>query len=96
MAEFLSALAKVVRRNDTTLVEYGRLRPYPNVVPTADPKASLSRGEICRQIQAMLSPDCTLFAETGDSWFNSQLMRPAGRRSLRGGDDLGSHRFARK
>ncbi len=70
LADFLSALAKKVKRNDATMVEYARLRPDRPQVPTADPKAKLNRKEIARQVQGIMTWDTTLLLETGDSWFN--------------------------
>jgi pyruvate decarboxylase len=70
LADFLTGLAKNVTRNDTTMLEYARIRPNPSQVPTAKQKAQLSRGEISRQVQRMLTADTTLLVETGDSWFN--------------------------
>ncbi|MCJ1351017.1 MAG: hypothetical protein MMC33_000999 [Icmadophila ericetorum] len=79
LADFLSGLAKRVVRNDTTMVEYGRLRPEPRQVRTAESKAQLNRSEVARQVQLMLTAQTTLFAETGDSWFNGiQMNLPAG------------------
>ncbi len=70
LADFLSALAKKVKRNDTTMVEYARLRPDRPQVSTADPKAKLNRKEIARQVQGIMTGHTTLLLETGDSWFN--------------------------
>ncbi len=81
LADFLSALAEKVKRNDATMVEYRRLRPEPPRAPAPQPKAKLNRGEVCRQIQGLLSPNTTVVAETGDSWFNAaQLSLPNGAR----------------
>ena len=70
LADFLSALAKKVTRNDTTMVEYERIRPESAPAAAAEPKAPLNRKEIARQIQQFMTERTTLMLETGDSWFN--------------------------
>jgi TPP-dependent 2-oxoacid decarboxylase len=81
LADFLSGLAKKVARNDTTMVEYARIRPEPPRARALDPTAKLNRGEIVRQIQALLTAKSTVLVETGDSWFNGvQLSLPDGAR----------------
>ena len=80
LTDFLSGLAKKVTRNTTTMVEYGRLRPYPAYHASAL-NAQLSRGEISRQVQHLLCAETTLLVETGDSWFNGiQMNLPDGAR----------------
>ena len=81
MTEMLDALARVIKRNDATMLQHNRLKPHPPHIPTAPADALLTRGEIGRQIQQVLTADCTLFAETGDSWFNGVAMQlPTGAR----------------
>ncbi|MBV8231794.1 MAG: alpha-keto acid decarboxylase family protein [Planctomycetaceae bacterium] len=81
LADFLSGLAKKVARNNTTMVEYKRIRPEPPRAHTLEPKAKLNRGEIVRQIQGLLTANATVLVETGDSWFNGvQLSLPDGAR----------------
>ncbi|GBQ55868.1 pyruvate decarboxylase [Acetobacter indonesiensis NRIC 0313] len=46
----------------------------PTAFPKADAKAPLTNDEMARQINAMLTSDTTLVAETGDSWFNAMRM----------------------
>ena len=70
LAEFLGALAKAVKRNPTTLVEFRRSKVEAGKPPVAMPDAPLTRAEMCRQIQEILDPKTTLLVETGDSWFN--------------------------
>ena len=70
LAEFLSALAKKVKRNDATMIEYGRIRPDRERTSEADPKDLLNRKEIARQVQGLMTGETTLILETGDSWFN--------------------------
>ncbi|KAL6866428.1 hypothetical protein ACO1O0_002539 [Amphichorda felina] len=75
LAELLSALAKVVKPNRSTMVEYARIRPDNPVVPVEEPNLPITRHEISRQIQHLLKPQSTLFAETGDAWFNGMQMK---------------------
>lgn len=74
LADFLSGLAKRVTYNNTTMTEYARLRPNPIQARTVNPKSPLSRGEISRQVEPMLTAQTTLLVETGDSWFNGIQM----------------------
>jgi pyruvate decarboxylase len=78
LAEFLEALAKVTKRNTTTLLEFQRGRVEPAALPAAAPEAPLTRAEMCRQIQDVIDSDTTLLVETGDSWFNGLNMRLPG------------------
>ncbi|KAK4112511.1 pyruvate decarboxylase [Canariomyces notabilis] len=81
LAEFLPLLASRVDFNNTTMVEYARLRPDPPQLCAAPSEAPLTRKEISRQVQSMLDANAltTLFVDTGDSWFNGmQLRLPAG------------------
>ncbi|KAK0713447.1 pyruvate decarboxylase [Lasiosphaeria miniovina] len=79
LPEFLGRLAEQVSFNDTTMVEYNRLRPDPLHLHVAAPEDALTRKEISRQVQDMMGPKTSLFVETGDSWFNGiQLKLPQG------------------
>lgn len=79
MSEFLSHLATQVTFNETTMIEYKRLRPDPPHVHTAAREDALTRKEISRQVQEMLTDRTSLFVDTGDSWFNGiQLRLPPG------------------
>ncbi len=81
LAEVLGGLTARVEANPTALDEFRRLRPVPAPVPAAPPEAALSRVEMMRQIQALLTGDTTLIVETGDSWFNgTRLALPDGAR----------------
>jgi len=75
LAEFLGALAKSVKRNPATLVEFRRARGEIGTPSVAVPDAPLSRAEMCRQIQEIIDPNTTILVETGDSWFNGLNMR---------------------
>ncbi|KAK4184483.1 thiamine diphosphate-binding protein [Podospora australis] len=79
LTEFLNLLATEVTFNDSTMVEYDRLKPDPPLIHTAAPSDALTRKEVTRQIQNMLDCKTSLFVETGDSWFNGvQLRLPPG------------------
>ena len=88
---FLSALAKRVRKNETTLLQYQREtrrearqlgKEAGGAQPRAiNPNAPLTRIEMCRQIEKDLDAKTTLLVETGDSWFNGMFLRlPGGAR----------------
>jgi pyruvate decarboxylase len=71
MAEYLSAVAKSVRRNDATLVEYRRTNRGTKTEARPDKAtAPLTRAEMCRQIEGDIDAKTTLLVETGDAWFN--------------------------
>lgn len=81
LRDFLSALAAKVEKRDATMVEYSRIRSERPAEPVAKPDAKLMRAEIVRQIRPLITPETTVLAETGDSWFNGlQLKLPAGAR----------------
>lgn len=81
LAEVLAGLAARVDANPTALNEFHRLRAAPAAVPEAAPEAKLSRTEMMRQIQGLLTGDSTVLVETGDSWFNGmRLALPEGAR----------------
>ena len=77
LKDFLTALAKESGKNPknpATLVEFRRTRVETKEV-VAGPDEPLTRAEMSRQIQALLDGNTTLFAETGDSWFNGFRMK---------------------
>lgn len=74
LADFLSALAKQVKKNDFSLVKFNKTRRDQEPIRPANPKRPLTRMEMVRQIQNLLSPKATLFVESGDSWFNGMFM----------------------
>jgi pyruvate decarboxylase len=81
LRDFLSGLARKVEKREATMVEYKRIRSEPLLESPAAPDAKLTRKEIVRQIQGLVTADCTIVAETGDSWFNGlSLKLPAGAR----------------
>ncbi|KAH6645634.1 thiamine diphosphate-binding protein [Truncatella angustata] len=77
--DFLAGVADLASWNDSTMVEYNRLRPDPPLEHASDGRDRLTRKEVARQIQMLLTPETTVFADTGDSWFNGiQLRLPRG------------------
>ncbi len=75
LAEFLSALAKKVRKNDATLVQYrGIVTSSASPSQEQDANAPLRRVEMMRQIQNDLDGQTTLLVESGDSWFDGEDM----------------------
>jgi pyruvate decarboxylase len=81
LRDFLFALARKVEKRDATMVEYRRIRPELAPETPAAPAAKLMRAEIVRQLRPIVSPDTTVIAETGDSWFNGMKLRlPGGAR----------------
>lgn len=81
LRDFLAALALKVEKRDATMVEYARIRSERPTEPVAEPDAKLMRAEIVRQIRPLVTPETTVLAETGDSWFNGlQLRLPDGAR----------------
>jgi pyruvate decarboxylase len=81
LRDFLSGLARTVQKRPATLTEYQRIRPGPQPRQPARPEAKLTRAEIFRQVQDLITPETTLIAETGDSWFNGMAMKlPLGAR----------------
>jgi pyruvate decarboxylase len=74
MSDFLAALATKVTKKDSTMQEFSHLRADPPITPPAAPVDKLSLKELRRQIQGVLTGETVLVAETGDSWFNGQLL----------------------
>jgi TPP-dependent 2-oxoacid decarboxylase len=81
LADFLSALADGVTKNDSALLSYRRQHEPLVPTPTAEAGTALSTRELRRQIQELLTPTTDLVIETGDSWFNGQKLHlPTGSR----------------
>ena len=81
LRDFLSGLASKVEKRPATMVEYQRIRPQPQPQQPAKPEAKLTRTEIFRQVQALVTADATVIAETGNSWFNGTAVKlPGGAR----------------
>ncbi|MBO1324262.1 pyruvate decarboxylase [Acetobacter sp. TBRC 12305] len=70
-------------KKDATMVQYKQIGGGAAVVaPEAPAKgAKLTREHIQRTLQSIVTPDTTIFGETGDSWFNvSRTKLPRGAR----------------
>lgn len=81
LSDFLAALARKVEKRDATMIELARIRSERPAEPEAASGAKLTRAEIVRQIRPLVTPETTVIAETGDSWFNGlQLKLPDGAR----------------
>src|SRR5271163_4695882 len=81
LRDFLSGLARKVQKRDATMVKYRRIRARWEPEHPAKPDGKLMRTEIFRQVQALVTADTTVIAETGDSWFNGMRMKlPGGAR----------------
>lgn len=79
MGDFLAMLAQQVAWNDTTLLEYRRLKRDIGSEYFSCGRDKLTRKEVTHQVQLLLSREKTLFSDTGDSWFNCiQLQLPNG------------------
>lgn len=76
LADFFQALARNVRKNDATLVQYRNESKNASEAPSraADSNAQLTRVEMVRQIQDYLDAKTTLLVESGDAWFNGEYM----------------------
>ena len=74
MQEFLTALEKRIKPNDSSLKAFERIKE-PSL-PTQDlpDDAPVTNRTIREHIQAILTKDSALLAETGDSWFNGQKL----------------------
>ncbi len=71
LREFLEELAKKAPNRPLTAQESKKHTP---VIEASKADARLTNDEMTRQINAMLTSDTTLVAETGDSWFNATRM----------------------
>lgn len=82
MADFLGGLATKIKRNETSLSAYDRIKGEEvPVEPHEDPNTPLSTRVLFCKVQRMLTPQMAVVAETGDSWFNSMYLKlPEGAR----------------
>lgn len=79
MAAFLEALAEKAPSKPASLEAFKRFpRAGEQLAPDAD-DAALSTAGMVADLQAVLTPETAVLAETGDSWFNGQKLHlPAG------------------
>ncbi|KAF9882949.1 hypothetical protein FE257_004860 [Aspergillus nanangensis] len=81
MADFTTQLAQVVKKSPATMVEYKRLGPYETSFKPSGPAETLTRKEMCHQIESLVTSKSALLVDTGDSWFNGMQMHlPEGAR----------------
>ena len=80
IAAVLDAVAQKVEKNSATIEQYNRddvTGEQAEYTPAADGE-QLTRAEMVHQINELITQDSTLFAETGDSWFNGMHMQLPG------------------
>ncbi len=75
MRDVLGALAAKCQRQEASLVNYRRM-----FVPEGKPamlgqEGPLTTVVLMHHVQALLSAEMCVIAETGDSWFNGQKLR---------------------
>ncbi|EFJ12919.1 hypothetical protein SELMODRAFT_157772 [Selaginella moellendorffii] len=75
MRDFLKALAKKLRKNDTSYQNFQRMYVPEGHVVTHGSTDALRVNVLFKHIQEMLSKDSAVIAETGDSWFNCQKLK---------------------
>ncbi|KAK4487628.1 hypothetical protein RD792_005720 [Penstemon davidsonii] len=75
MTDFLNALAKKLKKNDTGMENYKRIFVPTGVALKRDKEEPLRVNILFKHIQEMLSGNSAVIAETGDSWFNCQKLR---------------------
>ncbi|KAJ4980113.1 hypothetical protein NE237_010893 [Protea cynaroides] len=75
MKDFLHALAKKLKSNTTAQENYRRIYVLDGLPLKCEPKEALRVNVLFKHIQALLSSDTTVIAETGDSWFNCQKLK---------------------
>ncbi|KAK4720071.1 hypothetical protein R3W88_018409 [Solanum pinnatisectum] len=75
MKDFLSELAKKVKKNETAYDNYRRIFVPEGTPPKPEPNESLRVNVLFQHVQKMLSADTAVIAETGDSWFNCQKLK---------------------
>lgn len=74
MTDFLSALAKKLKKNSTALENHHRIYVPPGVALKREKDELLRVNILFKHIQEMLSGNTAVIAETGDSWFNCQKL----------------------
>ena len=75
MKDFLSALAKKLKRNATAYENYHRIFVPEGRPLKCEPREPLRVNVLFQHVQKMLSHDTAVIAETGDSWFNCQKLK---------------------
>jgi TPP-dependent 2-oxoacid decarboxylase len=81
MAEFLSALSQNLEVNDASLGAFKRIKEDAPPAQWGALDDALTTRSLFARVQAMLTGDSAIIAETGDSWFNGmRLDLPSGSR----------------
>lgn len=76
MHDFLNGLPSLLRTNDSSIKAYQRIAgTAPLYDQPDDLNAPLTNRFLFGQIQAMLTSNYAVLAETGDSWFNGMRLR---------------------
>ena len=75
MKDFLQALAKRLKHNNTAYENYHRIYVPEGHPLKCAPKEPLRVNVLFQHIQKLLSGDTAVIAETGDSWFNCQKLK---------------------
>lgn len=75
MADFLNALAKKLKKNETAFENYKRIYVPPGIALKREDDEPLRVNILFKHIQDMLGGDSAVIAETGDSWFNCQKLK---------------------
>jgi TPP-dependent 2-oxoacid decarboxylase len=81
MREFLTALAKRLKKNNASKVAYDRIKGKAGEPDAGDKERPLTSARLRANIQRLLDKATCLVAETGDSWFAGLKMNlPEGAR----------------
>lgn len=75
MKDFLSALAGMVRRNETAFENHCRMYVGDGYPRRSEVNEALRVNVLFQHIQNMLCGDMVVVAETGDYWFNCQKLK---------------------
>ncbi|CAM6034398.1 unnamed protein product [Sphagnum compactum] len=75
MRDFFKALAERVERNTTSFENYERMYVPLGTLHKEKEGEPIKTLTLFKHIQAMLTPENVVLAETGDSWFNCQKLR---------------------
>ncbi|KAL0719784.1 hypothetical protein Bca4012_069108 [Brassica carinata] len=75
MNDFITELAKRVKRNGTAYENYHRIFLTQGKPLKSQPKEPLRVNTMFQHVQKMLSSETAVIAETGDSWFNCQKLK---------------------
>ncbi|CAO2174707.1 unnamed protein product [Urochloa humidicola] len=75
MKDFLHALATRLKKNTAAYENYRRIYVPPGEPLSSEPGEPLRVNILFKHIQAMLSANSAIIAETGDSWFNCQKLK---------------------